>query len=209
MSYEITNECIIEEYLNNWFTYEELAQYLCIDVDKVMHTLNNIEDEKLLKKIVHHKELIDMYYSSDDEIKPLEGYVEILLIADYIIKTHSSIRQTAQFFGIGKTTVLDKIHEKLPYISIRKYKEVFDVLMENKSFNTNNKEVIDQIVICYNLITNGISSQEICEKLGIGRNVLQRNLTTRLRKINKQKADEVSLILKDNQLQNLHPFKSI
>ena len=77
--------------------------------------------------------------------------------------------------------------------------------MENKSFNTNNKDVIEQVLNCYVLITNGISSQDICDKLGIGRNVLQRNLTTRLRKIDEQKAEEVSIILKENQLQGLKP----
>ena len=28
----VVRKCIIEEYLSNWFTYEELAEYLCIDV---------------------------------------------------------------------------------------------------------------------------------------------------------------------------------
>ena len=53
------------------------------------------------------------------------------------------------------------------------------------------------------LLKNGITSKEICDKLGIGRNVLQRNLTTRLRKIDKSKAEEVIRILKEYQLQGL------
>ena len=209
MSYDITNDCIIEEYLNNWFTYEELAQYLCIPVNRVSNVLDNIEDEKVYKKVQKHNDLIQKYYSEGNDSNHIEGNEDIIKIADYIIETHSSIRQTAQAFGLGKTTVLDKIHDKLPYVDIKKYKAVFDVLMENKSFNTNNRDVIEQVLNCYLLITNGISSQDICDKLGIGRNVLQRNLTTRLRKIDEQKAEEVSIILKENQLQGLNKPRHI
>ena len=42
----ITKECIIEEYLNNWFTYDELAEYLCIDKNKVV-VKNIINKNKL------------------------------------------------------------------------------------------------------------------------------------------------------------------
>ena len=41
MPFEVTNHCIIEEYLNNWFTYEELAQYLCITEDRIKNLLEN------------------------------------------------------------------------------------------------------------------------------------------------------------------------
>ena len=64
MAYEITDNCIIEEYLSNWFTYEELATYLCIDYDRVKKVLNNynkiIEEYGLKKwdKILTHKSYI-------------------------------------------------------------------------------------------------------------------------------------------------------
>lgn len=203
MSYNITDECIIEEFLNNWFTYDELAQYLCIDVIRVKRVLDSVNDIKLNEKIEKHKKQIFDYYNFTEEEKVIDNYEEIIRIADYIIENHSSIRETAKVFDIGKSTVYDRIHEKLPIINIRKYKEVFDILMENKSFSTNNKQVIEQVLNCYTLLKNGITSQEICDKLGIGRNVLQRNLTTRLRKIDKSKAEEISEILKEYQLQGL------
>lgn len=203
MSYDITDECIIEEFLNNWFTYDELAQYLCIDIIRVKNVLENITDLKLNEKVNKHKELITDYYNFNGEEQIIDNYEDIINIANYIIYNHSSIRETAKAFDIGKTTVYDRIHEKLPKINIRKYKEVFDILMENKSYNTNNKEVIEQVLNCYTLLKNRITSQEICNKLGIGRNVLQRNLTTRLRKIDSSKADEVSEILREYQLKPL------
>lgn len=203
MNYNITDECIIEEFLNNWFTYDELAQYLCIDVIGVNNVLNNISDLKLQEKVNRHKKLIVDYYSYNGEEQVIDNYKDIVMIADYIIDNHSSIRETAKIFGIGKSTIYDRIHEKLPIINIKKYKEVFDILMENKSYNTNNKQVMEQVLNCYTLLKNGITSKEICDKLGIGRNVLQRNLTTRLRKIDSIKAEEVSEILREYQLQPL------
>ena len=207
MNYSVTDECIIEEFLNNWFTYDELAQYLCIDVIRVNNVLNNISDLKLQEKVNRHKKLIVDYYNYDGEEEGLDNYEEIIDIANYIIDNHSSIRETAKVFGIGKSTVLDRIHEKLPIINIVLYKEVFDILIENKSFSTNNKQIIEQVLNCYNLLKNGLSSQEICNRLGIGRNVLQRNLTTRLRKIDALKADETYEILKEYQLQGISKYK--
>ena len=41
MEYEITPKIIIEEYLSNWFTFSELAQYLCIELKAVEDVLEN------------------------------------------------------------------------------------------------------------------------------------------------------------------------
>ena len=205
MGYDITDEMIIEEFLNNWFTYQELAQYLCISINDVKRAILKIEDKKTLSKIKKHHDLIEKYYSNPVINK--ENYdAEVIAIADYIINNHSSIRNTAEHFKLGKSTIHDKVHEKLPYIDIYKYKQVFDVLVENKSFNVNKKEIVEQVLSCYLLLKNGLFSQEICSKLNIGRNVLQRNLTTRLGKIDKEKALEVKEILKENQLSGLVPW---
>ena len=135
----VLRKCIIEEYLSNWFTYEELAEYLCIDVDTVKYTLEEYAklDKALLNKINRHREHIEDYINAElldrkeyisDENKSYED------IAKYIIENKASLRQTAAYFHLGKTTIFDYIHEKLPTLSIRLYKQVFDVLMENKSF---------------------------------------------------------------------------
>ena len=56
----VVRKCIIEEYLSNWFTYEELAEYLCIDEDTVKQTLEEYVtfDKALQNKIYRHKEHI-------------------------------------------------------------------------------------------------------------------------------------------------------
>ena len=49
----IARKVIIEEYLSNWFSYEELATYLCLDIELIKDTLDvyaNL-DKSLLKKI--------------------------------------------------------------------------------------------------------------------------------------------------------------
>ena len=215
MAYDITDNCIIEEYLSNWFTYEELAKYLCISYERVEHLLNNskkiINEYGLQKldKILTHKSYIYRESIGEKEKLLTSDDIKIIDIANYIIDNNASIRDAAKKFNIGKTTVFDYINEKLPNISIKKYKEVFLTLMAHKSFSTNNKAVIEQVLRCYILLNEGFSSKEICERLNIGRNILQRNLTTRLEKIDKEKFEYAKGILKENKFEPLseHYFK--
>ena len=194
----ITDKCIVDEYLNNWFTREELAEYLCIDVSRVNEVLDNVSDKRVKDKIGVHARYISRYYEEMEN--PHEPFVtdanEIFIeIAKYMIENHASLRDTAEAFGLGKTTVYDYVHERLPGISIILYKQVFDVLNENKSFSTNNRRVIEQVLTCYNMLMSGKSSEEIGEELGIGRNVVQRNLSGRLKKIDGEKFEMAEMIL--------------
>lgn len=204
---EVTDNWIIEEYLNNWFTYDELAQYLCITVDRVKSVLDsqqvvsNLYSQNKFFKIQRHKLNIWNYYNNlteSKEITPLEEKVKT--IAEFIVNTKSSVRQAGINFSLGKTTIHDYMTEKLPHISITLYKEVFDVFMENKSFGVNNKKIIEQVLACYELLKDGYSSIEIQNKLSVSRNVLQRNLTTRLRQIDEDKYKIAVEILRKNQM---------
>ena len=210
----VLRKCIIEEYLSNWFTYEELAEYLCIDVDTVKYTLEEYAklDKGLANKIRKHREYIEEYTESEllgrreyisDENKNYED------IAIYIIENKASLRQTAAYFHLSKTTIFDYIHEKLPTLSIRLYKQVFDVLMENKSFAPDKKEIMEQVLATYESFMRHGSCREVEEELGLSRNVVQRNLTTRLKKISKEKYEQVKQRLEANQLRVLeeHGFK--
>ena len=194
----ITDKCIVDEYLNNWFTREELAEYLCIDVSRVNEVLDNVSDKRVKDKIGVHARYISRYYEEMEN--PHEPFVtdenEIFIeIAKYMIENHASLRDTAEAFGLGKTTVYDYVHERLPGISIILYKQVFDVLNENKSFSTNNRRVIEQVLTCYNMLMSGKSSEEIGEELCLGRNVVQRNLSGRLKKIDGEKFEMAEMIL--------------
>lgn len=216
MPCEVTDNWIIEEFLNNWFTYEELAQYLCITVDKVKSVLEDKElvtklyGDNKFEKIIQHRLNIKLYYTNPTEAKELTALdIKIKTIAEFIVATKSSVREAGTNFSLGKTTVYDYMTEKLPQISIALYKQVFEVFMENKSFGVNNREIIQQVLACYELLKAGNSSTEIQNQLGIGRNVLQRNLTTRLKQIDKEKYNNAIEILRRNQIEPLeeHSFK--
>lgn len=202
----ITKECIIEEYLSNWFTYEELAQYLCISVIRIKEVLDEYckLDEKLNSKVNNHLSNITKYYQQlNQEPDISEDNQRYINIANYIIFTGCSIRQAAKEFGLGKSTIYDYIHEKLPKISIKHYKNVFDVLMTNKSFSTNNKKVIAQVLESYHYLKMGHTILEISKIQDIGWNVVQRNINTRLKNIDKDKYQIAKKILETNQMLNL------
>ena len=204
----VMRKVIIDEYLSNWFSYEELATYLCLDISIIKETLDEYVslDKNLAKKIDKQREHIEEYkdatvlnrreYITEEN----QGYVDI---ANYIIKNKASLRDTAAYFGIGKTTVLDYVHEKLPTLSIVLYKQVFDVLMENKSFAADKKEIIEQVLKTYESFMRHNSCREVEEELGLSRNIVQRKLPTRLKKISKTKYEQVKLKLEANQLRVL------
>lgn len=201
----ITKNCIIEEYLNNWFTYDELAEYLCIDKKEVMDVLDHYctLDDKLNKKVTKHRRNIQKYYDTIDDNVPMATLDNRLELANYIIDNRCSVREAAREFELGKTTVHDYIQKKLPDISIKHYKAVFDVLMENKSFSTDNKMVIEQVLKSYDYLALGNTIDEIKDLQGLSWNVVQRNLTTRLSKIDKEKSKKAKEILTTNQLLKL------
>lgn len=204
----ITDECILNEYLNNWFTYEELATYLCISTEDVKKTLETAgrNDSKLRKKIDEHAQYIRKYELEKDMPIYIERENQIYAdVAEYMIVHQSSLRKTAEEFHLGKSTIFDYVHEKLPKVSIVLYKQVFDVLTQNKSFSTNNKKVIEQVLDSYQLLMEGKTSAEIAEAQGVGRNVVQRNLTGRLKAIDSKKyllAQERLMENQDRALEN-------
>ena len=200
----VLRKVIIEEYLSNWFTYEELASYLCLDVELIRHTLEEFTnyDKNLARKIDKHREHIQNYINLETLGKNefiSEENQEYVNIANYIIQNKASLRNTAIHFGMGKTTVFDYVHERLPVLSIRLYKQVFDVLMENKSFAADKKEIIEQVLQTYESFMRHNSCKEVEEELGLSRNVVQRNLTTRLKKVSKERYERVKKKLEENQ----------
>lgn len=211
MEYEITPNIIIEEYLSNWFTFEELAQYLCVSVKEIEDVLKNQEliikiyDKNKYNKVLNHEKNINNFYKDPMAIKDvLSGYDQTIIeIAKYIIENKASIRNAANKFNYGKTTVHDYINEKLPEISIGLYKEVFNIMMQNKSYSIDNIRVREQVLKCFEMLKSGVTSLEIQKILGITRNVLQRNLDMRLKKIDQTKYEEAKKILNDYKMAGL------
>ena len=67
--------------------------------------------------------------------------------------------------------------------------------MENKSFAADKKEIIEQVLQTYESFMRHRSCREVEEELGLSRNVVQRNLTTRLKLISKEKYEQVKYII--------------
>ncbi len=54
-------------------------------------------------------------------------------VAHYIIKTSNTVRQTAEVFGISKSTVHKDVSERLPRIDMKLAQEVKEILEKNKA----------------------------------------------------------------------------
>ena len=51
----VLRKIIIEEYLSNWFTYEELSSYLCLDIDIFNYSASYANNHKLDVSIMWKK----------------------------------------------------------------------------------------------------------------------------------------------------------
>lgn len=56
-----------------------------------------------------------------------------IILGEYIVKNKATVRHTAKQFGISKSTVHKDVSEKLKTISPALYKQVKQVLDENKA----------------------------------------------------------------------------
>lgn len=65
----------------------------------------------------------------------MKDYIErrAIEIAEYIINTESTVRQTAKKFGVSKSTVHKDVTERLPKLNPPAAGEVKKVLFKNKS----------------------------------------------------------------------------
>ncbi len=54
-------------------------------------------------------------------------------IANHIVKTSNTVRQTAEIFGISKSTVHKDVAERLPRIDLKLAEEVKEILEKNKA----------------------------------------------------------------------------
>ena len=65
----------------------------------------------------------------------LKNYIEerAILLAQYIIEHNSTVRNTAKYFGISKSTVHKDLAERLKNIDKNLYKDVRPILDKNKA----------------------------------------------------------------------------
>ena len=57
----------------------------------------------------------------------------IYMLAEHVIDTHDTIRQTAQIYGYSKTLVHTDLSRRLPQVDINLYEETQKILDENFS----------------------------------------------------------------------------
>ncbi len=57
----------------------------------------------------------------------------VMEITNYIMETGFTVRQTAQVFGVSKSTVHKDITERLPQINAHLYQEIRIILERNKA----------------------------------------------------------------------------
>lgn len=55
-----------------------------------------------------------------------------ILLAQYMVETGATVRQTAAKFGISKSTVHQDITKKLIHLNLPLYTQAHEVLMKNK-----------------------------------------------------------------------------
>ena len=53
------------------------------------------------------------------------------IIADYIIDTKHTIRETASVFNVSKSTVHKDVKERLPLVDIEKYNKIREIMNEH------------------------------------------------------------------------------
>lgn len=65
----------------------------------------------------------------------MKDYIEkrAMEIAEYIINTNSTVRQTAKKFGVSKSTVHKDVTERLPKINPPIASDVRKILLKNKA----------------------------------------------------------------------------
>lgn len=191
---------IVEEYLNHFFTYSELANYLNLDEDRVRKVLDHLEGN-IASLVSDHKSNIDKYNKgkfvinihSDIDSKVYE-------VAKYMVEHNSSIRDTAKTFKMGKTTIGNYINKRLPNVSIKLYKEVFDLIQSRKSLSINYKEHQTRLYKEIECLEKGMTIEEISEAIGTSRNTVQRDLANRTKNISASLNERIKDQLYDNQM---------
>ncbi|MGI5875309.1 MAG: sporulation transcriptional regulator SpoIIID [Dethiobacteria bacterium] len=65
----------------------------------------------------------------------MQDYIiqRVIEIGDYILETGYTVRQTAQVFGVSKSTVHKDVTERLPLINANLAQEVRKILEKNKA----------------------------------------------------------------------------
>lgn len=142
-------------------------------------------------------------YLSDEEKK-----ARVLMVADYIIKTKSSTRKTAQYFSknhflISNATVHDYVNKRLPKLDKRRYEKVVKVLDLNTPKSILDAKTKIRIYTAASYMLQDYTINEIVELLNSTYDTIYDDLTSRLPKLDKKIAEDVRKKLVEHRLSNL------
>ncbi|MBR1376990.1 MAG: sporulation transcriptional regulator SpoIIID [Bacilli bacterium] len=196
----MNEDIIVEEYLNHFYNYKELACYLQIEEKRVRNILTSVGGRtgELVKK---HTYIIEHYDAKNTNLNIKNELDEkVVSVAKYIINTKSSIRLAAKELKISKTTIGEYINDRLPSISITLYKKVFDIMQSHKTLNANHKSHRMIIEKEFELLNDGLTTSEISEQLHLSRNTVQRDLANRTEIISEDMQKKAKQKLKYNQM---------
>jgi len=133
-----------------------------------------------------------------------ERFVLVNEMADYIIENKSSTRKTAEHFNVSNATVSDYMNNRLRIISSDKYKQVKEILKNNKPKTVDDKQVKTRVLKAYELLKNGLTINEIADLLGETEFTIYRDISTRLKKILPEEYEDAKIILEEHSLSNLN-----
>jgi len=143
-----------------------------------------------------------------------ERKIYILTIAKYAILTGKSTRELAKIFKVSNFTIHAVLTKYLYQLCVEEnsevyfnlYKEVQQVLEQNKVKTVDDAEVKTRVLNTTKMFLDGQKISEIAEKLNVGFYTVYRDLVFRLPKINSVDEDvinEVKKIMKNNKEINL------
>ncbi len=139
---------------------------------------------------------------------------KVLEVADYVILTGASTRETSQYFTenrypISNATVHTYLTKRLKAIDPIKYQQVQDILAGNLPKTVQDKEVQVRIYQAVSLLIDGYTVPDIARELHSTVDIIYDDLTTRIRKMNvdEEMLEKISFRLEENRLANLQHYK--
>lgn len=132
----------------------------------------------------------------------------IIMVAEYVMATGSSSRNTADFFSknyfnISNATVSEYCKEYEKLFPLRK-DEIRSAIEKNKEKTIKDPEVLDRVLLNTNLVLeHGLSIAEISQTTGVNYWTVYKDLTERLKMVDESLYYQVRERFKENSLENI------
>jgi len=171
-----------------------------------LSVVNEIPREKIIIVLTTELEKYDKLRFKEVAMKIKNG--EILDVADYIIFNKASTRQAAEHFPYSNVTIHTWMTTKLEKVDPVRYKKVSTIIQGHKRRSIEDVMVVKRILLAVELILKGYTVEQIAAKLSTPDEIvtpatIYGDLGNRLLKLDPEKAEIVSRVLKQHSLENL------